>query len=169
MAKGRKSPLPFDRTGGVIAIQRALIASDVFLAVSPQAKSLMLLLQSHWRPDQPVAYGIREAMKKIPCARATAINTFKELAEAGFIRMVDESFFCTRTTSRSRTWRLTWLPYNSKEPTNEWRKIKLTGPFLVPDTGTEVSEMNRSTPKTAPQVSNLVPIGAFSGLSGYQK
>jgi hypothetical protein len=79
-------------------------------------------MQIHWRPYTPVDYGLREAEEKIPCARNTASKVFKELREAGFIDMVDESLFNSRTQSKSRTWRLTWMPYNDRPPTNNWEK-----------------------------------------------
>ena len=121
MAK-RKNPLPFDKRGGVVAIQRRLLASAAYLGLSPYAKSLLHLMQVHWRPDHPIGYGVREAMRNIPCADKTAMKAFNELQDAGFIRMVEESLFCSRTQSKTRTWRLTWLPWNRCEPTNDWEK-----------------------------------------------
>ena len=82
MAK-RKNALPFDKRGGVVVIQRRLVASEAFSKLSPQAKVLALLMQTHWRPDKPIGYGIREAMKSIPCADKTAMRAFKELQGAG--------------------------------------------------------------------------------------
>jgi len=118
----RKNPLPFDKRGGVVAIQSRLMRSRRYLGLSPQAKVLLHLMQVHWRNFEPVAYGVREAEHKIPCSRKTAMRAFKDLQEAGFIRLVDQSLFCSRAQSKTRTWRLTWLPYNSKAPTNDWDK-----------------------------------------------
>ncbi|MDT8398679.1 MAG: hypothetical protein RQ899_08700 [Pseudomonadales bacterium] len=117
----KKNPLPFDRAGGVITLQRRLIESDVYLRLSPPAKVLMTLLQVHWANDKPIGYGIREAADKIPCSRRTAMSAFKELTEAGFITMVNESLFNSRTTSKTRTWKLNWLLYKYKQATNEWK------------------------------------------------
>ncbi len=118
----RRNALPFDKQGGVVVIQRRLLASDVYLGLSPQAKVLAQLMQAHWRPDRPIGYGVREAMRNIPCADKTAMKAFKELQEAGFIKMIDESLFCSRAQSKTRTWRLTWLPWNRCKPTNEWER-----------------------------------------------
>ena len=119
----KKSSLQFDRRGGVVAIQRFMLASPAFLGLSPHAKVLMQLMHVHWRPDKPVAYGCREAAEKIPCSRKLAMRAFQELQGAGFIEMVDESLFDSRTNSKSRTWRLTWLPFGMRKPTNDWEKI----------------------------------------------
>lgn len=119
MAK-RGKRLPFDKRGGVVAIQRSLLTSDAYLGLSPYAKTLMHLMHVHWSNDNPVGFGVREAEAKIPCCRRTAMRAFRELQNAGFIVMVDESLFCSRTQSKTRTWRLTWLPYMSKCPTLDW-------------------------------------------------
>lgn len=122
----KRNSLPFDKIGGIVAIQKRLLESREYLELRAQSKVLITLMQVHWRNEKPVAYGIREAMQKIPCSKGTAQAAFKELMEAGFIEMVDESLFDSRTKSKSRTWRLTWLPYNWKEPTNEWEKTRST-------------------------------------------
>jgi hypothetical protein len=121
VSSAKRKPLPFDKHGGVVAIQRGLIESTQFLALKPHAKALIVLMQLHWSNERPVAYGIREAAEKIPCDRKTAMRSFSELENAGFIVLVDESLFDSRAGSRSRTWRLTWLPFRLAPPTNDWK------------------------------------------------
>ena len=120
MASKIKNPLPFDIRGGRIANCGHFFKSQQYLGLSAQAKVLITLMQIHWRNYEPVGYGIREAMKKIPCAKGTAQRAFKELEEKGFIEKIDESLFNSRSMSKSRTWRLTWLPYKGKPPTHDW-------------------------------------------------
>lgn len=123
MAKTRGAKLPFDKRGGVIAMQRHMLKSEAYLGLSPQAKVLMTLMQSHWSIHGPVDYGVREAERKIPCSRKTAMRSFKELEAAGFIVMVEESRFSSRTESKTRTWRLTWMPcWRNRAPTNDWEQ-----------------------------------------------
>ena len=141
MAAKKKHALPFDKQqGGVIAIQRRLLESVNYLSLSAQAKALITLLQVHWRNDKPVAYGVREAIEKIPCSKLKARETFTELQQAGFIEMVDESWFDSRSGSKSRTWRLTWLPWQGKSPTNCWEKNSSTGLKTIPVSTPEVSK-----------------------------
>lgn len=123
----RRTVLPFDREGGTIAFSKRMIESKAWLHLSAQAKVLLVHMQLHWRPDEPVGYGIREAMAKIPCAKGTAQRAFAELQAAGFIRLVDESLFNSREQSKTRTWRLTWMPWQRRPPTKEWEKIEPTG------------------------------------------
>ena len=118
----RKNPLPFDKQGGVVAMQRRLLTSDAYRSISPYAKSLLHLMHVHWANDKPVGFGVREAEQTVPCCRRTAMRAFSELTEAGFIVLVDESIFCSRTQSKARTWRLTWMPYNSKKPSLDWER-----------------------------------------------
>lgn len=106
----KKKGLPFDTLGGVVVTQRRLLASPEYLALSAQAKVLITLMHRHWTPTGPVGFGVRQAEEEIPCSRKLAMRCFDELVEAGFIVMVDESLFCSRSQSKTRTWRLTWLP-----------------------------------------------------------
>lgn len=139
MSKRKKQSLPFDRQGGTLAIPRRLVESPSYLALSPFAKCLLVLLHLHWRNEKPVDYGIREAMHKVPCSKPTAMKAFQELQDRGFITKVDESLFNSRTQSRARTWKLNWLPYMDKPPTREWDINKSTGQNLIPAEGLQVN------------------------------
>ena len=121
MSKKKRS-LPFDKRGGTLAINRRILKSDAYKVLKPYDKVLLLLLHEQWRNERPVAYGVREAEAKIPCNIKTASKSFKTLQEVGFIVCVEQSLFNSRTGSRAREWRLTWMPYLDKAPTNEWEK-----------------------------------------------
>ncbi len=132
MSKKKRS-LPFDKRGGTLVLRRLMIESPAYSSLTPEAKVLMLLLQIHWRNDKPVAYGVREAMERIPCAKGTAQRAFEKLRDLGFVEIVDESLFNSRTKSKARTWRLTWMPFMDKLPSNEWEKVKATGSKMHPE------------------------------------
>jgi len=163
MGRKKKHSLPFDKRGRVVAIGLHVLNSDAYLSLSAQAKSLMLLMHIHWRNEKPVDYGVREAQEKIPCGRKKAIQVFHELQERGFIVMVDESLFNSRTQGKTRSWRLTWLPYMDKFPTNEWekasKKINSTGRLLTPLTTSQVSKVTPLKQYQGPQVSKVTPLG----------
>jgi hypothetical protein len=122
MARSKRFKQPFDKRGGVLVTSTHLLKSKEYLSLSPQAKVLMQLMHLHWKPDKLVDYGIREAMEKIPCAKETAIKAFKQLEDKGFITCIEQSIFSSRTLSKTRTWRLEWLPFNDKPPANTWEK-----------------------------------------------
>jgi len=122
MGQWKRKPLPFDRRGSSIVVRTHMINSEAYLALTPYAKVLITLLQIHWRNDKAVDYGVREAAEKIPCDRRTAMKAFKLLETRGFIKMMEYAMFCSRTQSKSRSWRLEWLPFNGKPPVNTWEK-----------------------------------------------
>jgi len=119
---GKKQSLPFDKRGGTIVLCRKMIESENYQTLSTHARSLMTLLQIHWRPDKPVDYGVREAEKRLVCNRKTAMKAFNQLIERGFLVCVEQSIFSSRTQSKARTWRLTWLPFDFNPPSNDWEK-----------------------------------------------
>lgn len=112
----------FDQREGVIVQCKYLHKSVAYLSLTAQAKVLMSLMQMHWTYENRVDYGVREAQAKIPCAKNTASKAFKELQEKGFITLLEESFFSSRTESKSRVWRLTWMPTGLSAPSNDWDK-----------------------------------------------
>ena len=117
---GKKFKIPFDKRGGVIVMSLYILKHKNYLSLSPQAKVLMQLMQEHWRDEKEIDYGIREAAEKIPCSRPTAMKAFDQLDKRGFIRKISESMFSSRTESRTRSWKLTWMPFLSRKPTNDW-------------------------------------------------
>ena len=120
----KKGSLPFDKRGGTLAINRRLLNSEAYKFLKPTDKVLMLLLHEQWRNEKPVSYGVREAAKKIPCSINTASKCFTTLQNLGFIECVEQSQFNTRTGSKARDWRLTWLPYQDRPPSNSWEQWK---------------------------------------------
>jgi len=158
----KKNSLPFDKRGGLLVKRRGMVESVAYSSLSPQAKALIDLMQLHWRNDEPVAYGVREAQEKIPCCRKKAMKSFDELRDNGFIVMIDESLFNSRTHSKARTWRLTWMPYKDREPTNDWEKvptqINSTGLLSTPVTRSQVSKVTPLKPYQEPQVSKMTPL-----------
>ena len=125
MAMKNKGPkLKYDNRGGVMVVSRAMRESYSYESMPATAKVLMDLLQMQWRNDRPVAYGVREAGQKIGCKPETAGKAFKVLQDRGFIVCETESLFNSRTGSKAREWRLTWMPFECRNPTHDWEKWK---------------------------------------------
>jgi predicted transcriptional regulator len=122
MTKKNKPKLGFDQRGGVLAVSRAMRDSCAYESMPATAKVLMDLLHMQWRNDRPVAYGVREAAKKIGCKPETACKAFKVLEARGFIVRETESLFNSKTGSKAREWRLTWMPFEYLNPTHDWEK-----------------------------------------------
>ena len=118
----KKFKLNYDGRGGVVVMSQHMLKHEAYLILSPYAKVLMQLMQQHWRDEKEVDYGIREASEKIPCSKVTAIKTFKELEEREFIQNTSPAMFSSRTNSKSRSWRLEWMPFIGRKPTHNWEK-----------------------------------------------
>jgi hypothetical protein len=118
----KKPKLGYDSRGGVLAVSRAMRQSLVYESMPSTAKVLMDLLQMQWRSDKPVGYGVREAAQKIGCTKNTAGKAFDILLDRGFIVCFEQSLFNSRTGSKTREWRLTWMPFDDKDPTHNWEK-----------------------------------------------
>jgi hypothetical protein len=129
----KKTKPKYDQRGGVIVQCKYLHKSPAYQSLTAQSKVLMSLLQMHWNYENSIDYGVREAQNKIPCAKNTASNSFKQLQTTGFISLLEESFFSSRTDSKSRVWKLNWMPTGSIDPSNEWDKIKLTVSKTIPE------------------------------------
>jgi hypothetical protein len=122
MAKNKKLKLDFDHRGGVMVVSRVMRESSIYESMPATAKVLMDLLQMQWRNDRPVGYGVREAAQKIGCAPNTASKAFIILQERRFIACDSEALFNSRTGSKTREWRLTWMPFLDQKPTHDWEK-----------------------------------------------
>lgn len=122
MGRRKRNTLPFDKRGGVLIFSMRMIKSPTYQNLTPQAKVLIMLLQVHWKNDKLVDYGVREAAEKIPCDLKTVSKAFNQLQERGFITCMEQSIFSSRTQSKARGWRLEWLPFKDRPPTNTWEK-----------------------------------------------
>lgn len=118
----KKHKLDFDSRGGVIVISRTMTEHPAYETMPCTAKVLMILLQTHWDNYKPVAYGVREAAVKLGCNFKTSIKAFNILQERGFIVCDSPSLFNSRSGSKAREWRLSWMPFNDKKPTHDWEK-----------------------------------------------
>jgi hypothetical protein len=121
MAK-KKPKLGFDQRGGVIVVSQGMLKASVYETMPATAKVLLQLLQMQWRNDKPVAYGVREAAQRIGSTANTASKAFKMLQERGFIVCENESLFNSKTGSKAREWRLTWMPFEYRNPSHDWEK-----------------------------------------------
>lgn len=121
MAK-KKPKLGYDQRGGVLAVSRAMRESLAYVSMPATAKVLMDLLHLQWRNDRLVGYGVMEAAQKIGCTPNTAAKAFKALQERGFIVCEEQSLFNSKTGSKAREWRLTWMPFEYAKPPHNWEK-----------------------------------------------
>jgi|GEM_PF-417039 len=135
MAKKHQSR--FKRPGGIIALPREMIRSPTYHALGLPARNLIPILQDVWNPSEgAIHYSVERAATALKVSKGTASKAFKELWEHGFLQCVNESDWMN---GKAREWRLTWMEFQGREPTDEWAhwQEKITS---------SVSEAERSTP-----------------------
>ncbi|WKJ90313.1 hypothetical protein QZJ86_20245 [Methylomonas montana] len=101
-----------------IAQSVEMIRSAAYLDLSGNAVKLLILMHTHWRMYEPIAYSITEAQKRIGCCRGKAHEAFRELESHGFIKLMLEGHFSKQL---ARKWRLTFREFNDHKPSDEWR------------------------------------------------
>ena len=118
-----KNRLPFKKDSkGSIVQGMTMLTSGAYMSLSAQEKVALIVMQIHWRNDRAVSYGCRELALNVPCSKDTALKIFRNLSAKGFIECTDPGWFDSANGSRSRDWRLTWMPFNGKPATDEWIK-----------------------------------------------
>lgn len=95
-----------------------MIRSPAYQDLSGNAVKLLILMQTHWRMYEPIAYSVTEAQTRVGCCRGIAHACFKELESHGFIKLMLEGHFSKQL---ARKWRLTFREFNDQKPTDEWR------------------------------------------------
>lgn len=101
-----------------VMLEFEMIRSPAYMDLSGNAVKLLILMQTHWRMYEPIAYSVSEAQKCIGCCRGKAHAAFKELESHGFIKLMLEGHF---SKQMARKWRLTFREFNEQKPTDEWR------------------------------------------------
>lgn len=128
--KGRNA----QKQGRFVRLGHDLLMSDAFLSLTPNARSLLIVLISRytkangsynngefWLSENDAA-----AMMGVASGK-TARIAFSELSECGFIRMTKDRHWNIKAgNGRARCWRLTW-EFNDlerKPASNEWQDHK---------------------------------------------
>jgi hypothetical protein len=128
----------------------------------------------------------RDAAAGIGVSKRTAGKLFDELEAHGFIVPIAKGYFTVKHGPATK-WRLTWVPWASRGPTNEWRAWKPeensraqllheTGAKITPittarrTTGAEIAPVTRHSAETAGAESNphSVAIGEVNAAPRFQ-
>jgi hypothetical protein len=104
-----------------VAQDVAMIRSAAYEKLSGNAVKLLILMQTHWRMYELIAYSVTEAQNRVGCSRGKAHEALRELEAHGFIKLMLEGHF---NKQLARKWRLTFRDFNDQKPTDEWRNWK---------------------------------------------
>lgn len=97
--------------------------SSAYRSLSFKARCLLLEMQKIEFPNRNGSIGLSEiaAAKLLGCAPNTASVAFDELLDRGFI---ERCFDGDYSRGIAAEYRITYLPYYGREPTDEWKKYK---------------------------------------------
>ena len=70
-----------------------MIRSAAYESLSGNAVKLLILMQTHWRMYEPIAYSVTEAQQRMGCSRGKAHEALRELEAHGFIKLMLEGHF----------------------------------------------------------------------------
>ena len=115
----RKKRVTFKRKEGVVGIPRIMIRSKAYKCLSGKSAKLITVLQDVYNPNEYVVhYSTKRAEEAMQMSHPTVCKAFQELMDKGFIELIGLHDWMN---GKAREWRLTWLPFNGREPTDEWQ------------------------------------------------
>ena len=104
-------------------IYHELFDSEAFRSMKCAERALLLEFCRRYVPDfnEDVFVSTRDAAKRLHVHPDTARKAFYVLESRGFIKLISGALWQARI---ARKWRLTFLSYRGREPTDEWRDYK---------------------------------------------
>ena len=102
-----------------------ILQSEAYRSLDPVARSLLteLVMIESGKNNGSLWLSIVDATDRLGLSDARpAMRGFEDLQDRGFIRMTKDSHFSIKAaeTSRARCWRVTWLAFDRKAPSNDW-------------------------------------------------
>ena len=106
-----------------VQIYDNVLNSSAYLDLKPPARALLIEFHRIYRPSRNgrLSISIREAEKRLRITEPVVLKAFEDLAEHGFIRLINHENWQERL---AREWELTMLPVNNHEPRNDWMQWK---------------------------------------------
>lgn len=103
-----------------------MLISEAYRSLDPTARSLLteLTMIENGKNNGSIWLSVADATDRLGLSDARpAIRAFDDLQERGLIKMTKDAHFSVKTaaTSRARCWRLTWLAFENKAPSNDWQ------------------------------------------------
>ena len=140
MSKRRRKHSEIHRSNGFMQVHREIYDSPAYRSLSFICRAVLLHLLYHYIPNLSEVIGMsnRRLAREIGINKDTAGRALRKLETVGLIRMVDESDWYHGT---ARSYRLTFMTYQGKQPTDEWAAFQDEGPI----TGDKVTPITRQS------------------------
>lgn len=126
MSSRKRSKSAPTRPNGFFQFYRQIYDSHAFRSLSCIERVALLHLMYHYIPDrsEDIFMSNRRLAKEIGINKDTAGRALKRLEQVGLIRVVDESDWYR---GRARSYRLTFMAYQGRQPTDEWAAFQNQG------------------------------------------
>lgn len=120
MSKKKKNHEHYKHPGGWVGLPCRVFKSPEYRALTHKARCLIDELQCIYRDNRNgrIVLSVQHAARNMNCAYNTAKDAYNELQDAQFIEQMLEHRY---TKKQAREWRLTFQPYNGREPTDCWK------------------------------------------------
>jgi hypothetical protein len=113
----------YNHQGGFVAMPRIVLRSKAYNKLSCTARCLLLEFQNIHRPHNNgyLSISVSNAEGLLGVSDKTARKYFKELEQFGFLDLIK---FHNYTNGKAREYRLTFQPFQGREPTNEFLSLQ---------------------------------------------
>lgn len=118
-----------EQTDRFVSLRHRMLMSEAFRSLDLAARALLteLVMLENGKNNGSLWLSVQDATDRLGLADARpAMRAFDDLRDRGLIAMTKDAHFTVKAaeTSRARCWRLTWLPFDGKPPTNNWQSYE---------------------------------------------
>lgn len=123
----KRTPYKLSRPRGFFSLEREVYDSSAFRSLSMTERSVLFHLIYYFVPhkSEDIAMSGRRLGKELGINKDTASKALKNLEATGLIRTTKESMWLN---GFSRSYRLTFMAYQNRLATDEWKHFDLDGP-----------------------------------------
>lgn len=112
--------------GRFVRLPHLILQSEAYRSLDLTARALLteIVMLDNGKNNGSLWLSVADGKDRLGLSDARpAMRAFDDLADRGLTRMTKEAHFSVKAaeTSRARCWRLTWLSWDGKPPSNEWR------------------------------------------------
>jgi hypothetical protein len=123
----KRGPYKLSRAGGYFSMEREVYKSPAFQSLSAFERVVLLHLLYYFVPNkcEDIAMSGRRLGNELGINKDTAAKSLKRLEIVGLIKTTAESMWMN---GFSRSYRLTFMSYQNKMATDEWKRFDGNGP-----------------------------------------
>ena len=123
----KRTPYKLSRPRGFFSLEREVYDSSAFRSLSMTERSVLFHLIYYFVPhnSEDIAMSGRRLGKELGINKDTAAKALRNLEASGLIRTTKESMWLN---GFSRSYRLTFMAYQNRLATDEWKQFDFDGP-----------------------------------------